>query len=99
MLRAILATSSNFQFSIFEFRVSNPRRSNDENTRAAHTLVPGNHSGAAAFRMVVLGTRGLRQPPRLLANHEKVSRRWYPPWSHWSFSSLRSGVLGSYSAR
>src|SRR5437667_12778648 len=99
MLRAILATSSNFQFSIFEFRVSNPRRSNDENTRAAHTLVPGNHSGGAAFRMVVLGTRRLRQPPRLLANHEEISRRWNSARAHRSLASLRSGVLGSYSAR
>src|SRR5436853_7433010 len=71
-----------------EFPISNPRRSNDENTPAALTLVPLNRSGRAAFRMVVLGTRRLRQPPRLLENHEEISRRRNSARGHRSFASL-----------
>src|SRR5216110_2337482 len=85
--------------SNFQFRISNSRSSNDENTRATLTLVPGNDSGRAAFRVVVLGTRGLCQPPRLLANHEKVSRYWHSARRHRSLASLRPGVLGRYGAR
>src|SRR6266849_7885156 len=72
--------------------MANPRRSHDENTQTNLALVPSNRRRQAADGLVVLGTRRICQPPRLLENHEEISCRRNSPWSNRSLVSCTYGV-------
>src|ERR1700682_118294 len=78
--------------------MSEARRSDDKGPRKSGSLVSRIGRGEAADAMVVLGTRRVCQPPRLLENYKVFSRGWNSARRDRGFVSCADGVPGRDSA-
>src|ERR1700694_5613394 len=74
--------------------MSESKRSDDKGPRKSGSLVSRIGRSESAHAMVLLGTRRVCQPPRLLENYKVFSRGWNSAWRDRGFVSCADGVPG-----